>query len=233
MSAFVPFGPVGYRPVQINPAQPPSTPSLTVPPQQQQGPLLSPQPGHEPPPQTQALVHSPNPGFPPASPFEWVLSSLTNLLNTQHNEITAKLGETADHQRALSAKVDTLQHAANEMRQTINALSTAVQAISSEVTRLGTDMSSRDATLASRLGALDDAIDAWTVDGRVPGSATVQTEALQTLPASDVQRPEAANPPAETQATKPEDNTLASFMEATMGVSNSCGFSYSNTNDEL
>ncbi|KAF8609176.1 hypothetical protein BDV93DRAFT_550717 [Ceratobasidium sp. AG-I] len=219
MSGFTPFTPqVDYRPVQINPAQPPYHRSLTVPPQQQPQPgqHLLPQPGNEPPLQTQALVHTPGPGYPPASPFEWVLSSLTTLLHAQHHETTAKLEETANHQRALSAKVDTLQRAADEMRQTISALSTTVQGISNNVTRLGTDMSSRDATLASRLSALDDAIDAWSVETKMPSSAGAQAESLQTPPASDIQRSEVVNPPAEMQAAEPEENTLSSFMDATM-----------------
>lgn len=228
MSGFTPFTQVDYRPVQINPAQPPYARSLTVPPQQQlpAGTHFLPLTGNEPPQQTQALVQTLSPGYPPSSSFEWVLSTLTTLLHAQHHETAAKLQEAANHQRALSTKVDTLQRAADEMRQTITALSTTVQGISNEVIKLGTDMSSRDATLASRLSALDDAIDAWSVDNRMPGSASVQPEVLQIPLSSDVQPSEVANPhpSAEIQAAQPEENTLSSFMDATMGVLHSCYF---------
>ncbi|KAG9100642.1 hypothetical protein FRC06_003895, partial [Ceratobasidium sp. 370] len=62
-----------------------------------------------------------------------------------------------------------------------------------EVARLGTDMASRDAMLAARLAALDDAIDP---DGRLLSAGGIESEGPQTSFVSDVQ-------PGETGAQQP------------------------------
>ncbi|KAG8704073.1 hypothetical protein FRC08_002469, partial [Ceratobasidium sp. 394] len=187
MAAFGPFEHLDYQAVQIAPHQPQFN-LLSAPPEQQPPPSRSPHPappqGYQPQ-QPRPIIHTPRiSGYSSADPFEWILSNVTTLVQTQHLEVTAKLDELIGQQNTLSAKVDTLQQAMNAHQHDVTAINSSLQTIKTEVARLGTDMASRDAMLAARLAALDDAIDP---DGRLLGASGVESEVLQTPPESDVQ----------------------------------------------
>ncbi|CAE7157803.1 unnamed protein product [Rhizoctonia solani] len=183
-----------YRPLQLAPPLGPN--QLIQPPVQQHGPGTqqqlqvthgqprsaqpSPQPieyGHNASSQFVGLPYPP----PPPPPFDWVVSTVTSLLHSQHATVLTKFGEASQQQLDLATKVETLQRSTNALQRTVNIILENMQQVSDKVAKLGADMSSRDATLAQRLNTLDDAIEAWSTDARL---ATGAGE-LQTPPGSE------------------------------------------------
>ncbi|KAG8685103.1 hypothetical protein FRC09_014963, partial [Ceratobasidium sp. 395] len=163
MSTFTPFGQLEYQPVQI--AAPQLQYSQFSAPLQQQPPppSLSPHPTGQQARQSQPpqpIIHTPRAAsYSSTDPFEWVLSNITSLMHAQHQEVTTKLNELVGQQSTLSGKLETLQQATNTRQNDIVNINSSLQTINTEVARLGKDMASRDAMLAARLSALDDAID--------------------------------------------------------------------------
>ncbi|KAG9123807.1 hypothetical protein FRC07_013902 [Ceratobasidium sp. 392] len=188
MASFKPFGQLEYQPVQIalpqlQYSQFPTPPQQQPPPSHSHSPHPTGQQEYQSQP-PQPVIHAPRTAGYSSDPFEWILSNITTLMNTQHNQVTTKLDELASQQNALSSKLETLQQATNARQTDITAINSSLQTVTVEVARLGKDMASRDAMLAERLGALDDAIDP---DGRFFSTDGVEPEALQAPPTSDVQ----------------------------------------------
>ncbi|QRV76054.1 pentatricopeptide repeat-containing protein 5, mitochondrial [Ceratobasidium sp. AG-Ba] len=188
MEAFRPFGQLEYQPIQIAPPQSQYTQFSTTP-QPQPQPSLSPhpttpQPGFQPQ-RSHPIVHTPQPTeYSIQDPFQWMLSSFTALLKTHQLELNAKLEELVGQQNTLSAKLDTVHQSTNSYQDDIASINSTLHTISEDVSQLGKDMASRDAMLAERLNALDDAIDP---EGKFLGATTGPSESLRTPPASDVQ----------------------------------------------
>ncbi|CAE6524129.1 unnamed protein product [Rhizoctonia solani] len=129
-------------------------------------------------------------GYPPPapSPFEWIIPTITSLLHSQHATVLAKLDEASEQQPALASKVEALQQTTGTLQQTVNAILESIQQMSDKVAKLGADMSNRDATLAERLSALDDAIESWPTDAKVANESISEVSPagkLQTPPGSD------------------------------------------------
>lgn len=197
MSSFGSYNQVEYHPVQlvVPPPHHVQTPNINVPSQQhQQLQQLHPRSAQPSPQPTENIarlqtpMQAPGTVYPSASPFEWVLTTLTAILHAQHNTVFTKLNGATDQQQFLASKIEALQRTTETLQQTVNTVLADVQGISARVTRLGADMSSRDATLAGRLSELDDAFDTFIAGGRRPSTSVsgAHTE-LQTPPASDVQ----------------------------------------------
>ncbi|CAE6533387.1 unnamed protein product [Rhizoctonia solani] len=126
--------------------------------------------------------------YPSPSPFDWVVPTMTSLLHSQHAAVLAKFNEASEQQLDLATKVETLQQSTNALQQTVNIILGNIQQVSDKVAKLGADMSSRDATLAERLNTLDDAIEAWSTDARLPtasASGAPPVGELQTPPGSE------------------------------------------------
>ncbi|KAG8747210.1 hypothetical protein FRC10_001826 [Ceratobasidium sp. 414] len=215
MATFRPFGQLDYQPLQIGPPQLQFN-QFPAPQQQQPPPSRSPHPalpqGYQPQ-QPQPITHTPRAvGYSSTDPFEWILSNITTLVHTQHLEVTTKLDELVSQQNALSTKVDTLQQAKNSRQHDITSINSSLQTIKAEVARLGADMASRDAMLAARLAALDDAIDP---DGRLLSAGGVEPETLQTPPASDAQPTSAQQPEQELQPAVPAPKAARESPENT------------------
>ncbi|KEP49434.1 PHD-finger protein [Rhizoctonia solani 123E] len=193
MSNLTPYSQHEYRPLQL---APPLCPNQLIQPliqqpssgAQQQLQVIQPgptQPSSQPSEYGQnASAHFAGIAYPPPSPFDWVVSTMTSLLHSQHATVLAKLNEASEQQLDLATKVQTLQQSTNALQQTVNVILENMQQVSGKVAKLGTDMSSRDATLAERLNTLDDAIDAWPIDVRLATGAAPVGE-LQTPPGSE------------------------------------------------
>ncbi|KAL5641512.1 hypothetical protein ACGC1H_001854 [Rhizoctonia solani] len=193
MSNLTPYNQHEYRPLQL---APPLVPNQLIQPlvqqpssgAQQQLQVIQPtQPSSQPSEYGQnASAHFPGIAYPPPppSPFDWIVSTVTSLLHSQHATVLAKLNEASEQQLDLATKVQTLQQNTNALQQTVNTILEDIQQVSDKVAKLGTDMSSRDATLAERLNTLDDAIDAWPIDVRLATGAAPVGE-LQTPPGSE------------------------------------------------
>ncbi|KAH7345243.1 hypothetical protein B0J17DRAFT_638975 [Rhizoctonia solani] len=117
------------------------------------------------------------------SPFDWIVPTITSLLQSQHATVLAKFNEASEQELTLASKVEALQRSTDALQQTFSTVLDNIQQVSDKVAKLGADMSSRDATLAERLNALDDAIEAWPADARLTG--TPSAGELQAPPGSD------------------------------------------------
>jgi hypothetical protein len=217
MSNFLPFNcnqHLEYHPIQLVPplshhVQPSNVPSQQHLQPQPRSIQPSPQPNEQSISQSQTPI--PTPGLIyPQSPFEWVLSSITALLQTHHQSVVSKLNETVDQQKSLASKIATLQQTTETLQQTVNTIQADMQGVSAKVARLGADMSSRDATLAGRLNALDDAIEACISDGKLAGASVSGAHgALQTPPASDVQPTDPGSQPGAPEPQPQQEDTIA------------------------
>ncbi|ELU41537.1 hypothetical protein AG1IA_04438 [Rhizoctonia solani AG-1 IA] len=199
MSNIVPYNQLEYQPFQVAP--PLNSSNLAQPPIQQPNPVAQQQLQVQP--QARHAQPSPRPGeyehnvnsfpytrvsYPTPPSFDWIVPAITSLLHSQHAATFAKFNEASEQQLALAAKVETLQATTNSLQQTVNAILENIQQVSDRVGKLGADMSSRDATLAERLNALDDAIDTWSPDVRPanePMSRVPPIGELRTPPKSD------------------------------------------------
>ncbi|KAF8707674.1 PHD zinc finger, partial [Rhizoctonia solani] len=199
MSNIIPYNQLEYQPFQVAP--PLNSSNLAQPPIQQ--PNLVAQQQLQVQPQARHAQPSPRPGeyehnvnsfpytrvsYPTPPSFDWIVPAITSLLHSQHAATFAKFNEASEQQLALAAKVETLQATTNSLQQTVNAILENIQQVSDRVGKLGADMSSRDATLAERLNALDDAIDTWSPDVRranEPMSRVPPIGELRTPPKSD------------------------------------------------
>ncbi|KAJ1311695.1 hypothetical protein OPQ81_010168 [Rhizoctonia solani] len=116
------------------------------------------------------------PLHPPPSPFDWIVSTITSLLHSQHTTMLTKLNEDSEKHISLASKVEALQQSTNSLQQTVNTILESMQQVSDKVAKLGADMSSRDATLAERLNALDDAIEAWSADAKLANELIARSQ---------------------------------------------------------
>ncbi|CAE6429044.1 unnamed protein product [Rhizoctonia solani] len=130
--------------------------------------------------------------YPPLPPsFDWIVPAITSLLHSQHAATFTKLNEASEQQLALASKLEALQETTSALQKTVNVILENIQQVSERVAKLGADMSNRDATLAERLNALDDAIETWPTEMRQVNGTTSEmppVDELQTTPASDESR---------------------------------------------